>query len=214
MSFLFQKVNRIWNNKGNNYPLLFAKWAIAGLVRLLIPSEDGKRLHIRLTPSSWPPRVDTIPGGSHVQSYPLAMSLWSCFRLILLEKWQSPGGCKFSQPTLCPSTSWAFSSDTKSKAHHLLQVRRSRPSSCRLWWMQVKWRNLHAESSGGKQKQRIKVLGPTTRVSRCCAQPRISGGNCTHHQGEIGLNTREGRFLDYSVRTTSPPALLPNNRRH
>ena len=59
---------------------------------------------------------------------------------------------KFSQPILRPGTSYAFSSDTTSQAYHLLPVRRSRPLSCRLWWMRGKWRSRHAESSGGKRK--------------------------------------------------------------
>jgi len=64
-------MNRIWEDKGSNYFLLFSKYAIAGLLRILMPSEDVKYLQqIRLIPSSCSHRVDMIPGGNHMQSYP------------------------------------------------------------------------------------------------------------------------------------------------
>lgn len=80
---------------------------------------------------------------------------------------------KFSQPIIRPDISYAFSSDTTSQAYHLLRVRRSRPLSCRLWWMQVKWRSRHAESSGGKWKQRIKTVDPAPCLQVLCPAQKL-----------------------------------------
>lgn len=73
-----------------------------------------------------------IPGGHHIQPYPLVIDpqeLLSLVHVIPLEKPQFLG-VNLANPS-------SASSDTKSQAHHLLQGRRSHPSSCRLWWTQV-----------------------------------------------------------------------------
>lgn len=106
--------------------------------------------------------------GAMLNPVPLLLTLASCFKFVhsVLLRIQFSGVTWPTHPR--PLSRLSPSSDTESPAHHLLRVRHSRPSSCRLWWTREKWRSHHAESSGRGQRQ---STGQSARVSRCYAGP-------------------------------------------